>query len=83
LNEITLKINNETIKVPKGSTLATAIFISETKSFRRSFQGENRFPLCGMGICFECRVEINGLKHQRSCQILAEEGMVIKTDEKG
>lgn len=79
---ITLQINNKEISVTEGSTIATAIFASNAENFRRSFSGEPRFPLCGMGICFECRVTINGVKHQKSCQILAEEGMKIETDEK-
>lgn len=78
---ITLRVNNQEISVTKGSTVATAIFASDAKIFRRSVSGEPRFPLCGMGICFECRVSINGVKHQRSCQVLAEGGMIVETDD--
>jgi len=77
---ITLDINNKQVCVPNGSTVATAIFASKTKTFRRSVSGKPRYPICGMGVCFECRVSINGVKHQRSCQTLAEEGMEIETD---
>ena len=31
-------------------------------------------PLCGMGICFECRVTIDGRAHVRSCQVPAAPG---------
>lgn len=78
---ITLRVNDQEISIAEGSTVATAIFASDAKAFRRSVSGEPRFPLCGMGICFECRVTIGGVKHQRSCQILAENGMKIETDE--
>jgi sarcosine oxidase subunit alpha len=81
LEKIKVKVNNEQYYVLKGSTVATAIFARDAKSFRKSVSGESRFPLCGMGICFECRVSINGVKHQRSCQILVSEGMEISTDE--
>ena len=77
---ISLQINHQDISVAEGSTVATAIFASEAESFRRSIAGEPRFPLCGMGVCFECRVTINGTKHQRSCQILAENGMVVNCE---
>lgn len=77
---ITLQINNQEISVAEGSTVATAIFASDAQNFRRSVSGEPRFPLCGMGVCFECRVTINGVKHQRSCQILAENGMVVNCE---
>jgi sarcosine oxidase subunit alpha len=33
-----------------------------------------------MGICFECRLTINGTPHAKSCQILCEPGMEIRTD---
>ncbi len=79
--KIILQINNQEISVAEGSTVATAVFASDTENFRRSVSGEPRFPLCGMGVCFECRVTINGVKHQKSCQILAENGMIIETDE--
>lgn len=78
---ITLRINRQEISVAEGSSVAAAVAVSQASGFRRSVTGEPRFPLCGMGICFECRVSINGVKHQRSCQILAENGMEITTDE--
>jgi len=77
---IKIQINNRKLDVPSGSTVATAVFASEAVSFRESVSGEKRFPICGMGICFECRVSINGVKHRRSCQILVKEGMKIETD---
>ncbi|HEV2697218.1 MAG TPA: 2Fe-2S iron-sulfur cluster-binding protein, partial [Terriglobales bacterium] len=38
-----------------------------------------RTVLCGMGVCFECRVEIDGRPHQRSCQIVCSPGMKVNT----
>jgi D-hydroxyproline dehydrogenase subunit gamma len=77
---INLRINKKDISVAEGSTVATAIFAADADLFRRSVSGEPRFPVCGMGICFECRVTIDDVKHQRSCQILVENGMKIETD---
>jgi sarcosine oxidase subunit alpha len=30
-----------------------------------------------MGICYECRVTIDGVAHQRACMTLVVEGMAI------
>lgn len=79
--KITLKINGKEIAVLAGSTVATAVFATQSSFFRRSVSGKPRSPLCGMGVCFECRVKINEVWHQRSCLILAENGMIIETDE--
>lgn len=78
---ITLTINKGQITVERGTTVAAAILLSGETAFRRSVGGEPRGPLCGMGVCFECRVTINGRPHQRSCTIAAEEGMEVVTGE--
>lgn len=78
---ITLKINDVAVSVPVGSMVAAAVLQAGVSSFRRSVTGEARGPLCGMGICFECRVNVNGVAHVRSCQTLCEAGMDVRTDE--
>lgn len=77
----TLKLNGDEIEFTDGTTVAVAILSSGIDNLRSSISGEPRGPLCGMGICFECRVTINGEKHQTSCMRLVEEGMEIVTGE--
>lgn len=74
-----LHVNGTHINVPDGITVAAAVAIAGETAFRHSISGEPRAPLCGMGICFECRVMINGIPHARSCQILVKPGMEIRT----
>jgi len=76
----TLCVNGARISVARGTTVAAAILQAGVQAFRRSVRGELRGPLCGMGICFECRVTINGRAHRRSCQVVCEEGMDVRTD---
>jgi hypothetical protein len=76
---VTLSVNGSPVAVPEGATVAVAVAIAG-QACRKSVSGEPRGPLCGMGICFECRVSINGTAHCRSCQILCEPGMEVRTD---
>jgi D-hydroxyproline dehydrogenase subunit gamma len=78
---ITLLINGRSVTVPEGVMVSTAVALSGATVFRRSVTGGRRAPLCGMGICFECRVTIDGRPHARSCQILCRDGMDVRTDE--
>ncbi|HEU0005304.1 MAG TPA: (2Fe-2S)-binding protein [Terriglobia bacterium] len=78
---VTLSVNGKQVAVPAGSTVSTAVALAGITAHRRSVTGEPRAPLCGMGICFECRVTINGSPHCRSCQVLIENGMQVQTDE--
>ena len=77
---ISLFVNDERITVPVGCSVAVAVLRANVTTLRRSVSGESRAPLCGMGICFECRVTINGLAHARSCQIACEPEMRVTTD---
>ncbi|HEX9111966.1 MAG TPA: 2Fe-2S iron-sulfur cluster-binding protein, partial [Terriglobales bacterium] len=66
---VTLSVNGSTVAVTSGATVAVAVAMAG-QACRTSVSGEPRGALCGMGICFECRVSINGQPHCRSCQIL-------------
>jgi sarcosine oxidase subunit alpha len=77
--QITLTVNGTPVVVPNGTTVAVAV-VRAGAACRRSVNGDPRGPLCGMGICLECRVTINGRVHCRSCQILCQAGMEVGTD---
>ena len=74
---LTVYVNGRSVAVPAGSTAAVAVLLAGA-SCRTSVSGEPRAPLCGMGTCFECRVEVNGEGHRRSCQVVCEPNMDIK-----
>ncbi len=78
---VTLFVDGRAVDVPSGSMVSTAVAASGSHWFRRSITGEPRAPLCGMGICFECRVTIDGEAHLRSCHVPCRAGMEVVTDE--
>lgn len=76
---VQLLINGQAHVVPAGITVAAALAHAGNGLTRRSVSGQARMPVCGMGVCFECRVVIDGRAHQRACQILAADGMSVTT----
>jgi len=78
-DEITVMVDGSPVRVPSGASVAVAVSISG-QPCRISVMREPRGPLCGMGICFECRVTIDGIPHRRACQVLSEPGMVVRTE---
>ncbi|MBV8202836.1 MAG: FAD-dependent oxidoreductase [Acidobacteria bacterium] len=77
---IELRIDGRPAAVAPGTTVAAALWNAGVFRCRTSVSGEARGPLCGMGICFECRVTIDGAAHRRACMTLSAPGMVIETD---
>jgi D-hydroxyproline dehydrogenase subunit gamma len=80
MRDVTVRVNGRTIAVAEGTLVSAAIVRAGVTASRRSVTGEPRGPLCGMGICFECRATVNGVAHVRTCQRVCEAGMEIATD---
>ena len=84
---VQITINGVEVRVREGTSVAAAVAGCGEPSVtgaglgatRISVTGQPRGPLCGMGICFECRAVINHQIHQRSCQIPCADGMEILT----
>lgn len=78
---ISITIDGARITVPLGTTALAAILSTGISAVRRSVSGTPRGPLCGMGVCFECRATVNRRRHSRTCEILCTPGMDIRTGE--
>lgn len=71
--------NGRRVRVSAGITVAAALLDLGITEFRRSVTRAPRAPLCGMGICYECRVTIDGVPHRRACIVPVANGMEIIT----
>jgi|SRR5581483_4400484 len=71
--------NRPTIAYP-GETVAGVLFAAGRRPLRRTgLEGAPRGVYCGMGVCFDCLVTVNGETRQRACTIPAEPEMQIRT----
>ena len=71
-------LDGRTLTVERGTTVAAAMLNAGVSVFHESVSGEPRAPVCGMGVCYECMVTIDG-QRELSCQTLCQEGMRILT----
>jgi predicted molibdopterin-dependent oxidoreductase YjgC len=76
---IALHIDGLPVLVDSGTSVAAAIAHAGSLVTRRSVTGMLRAPLCGMGICQECRVTIDGIPHRLACQTPCKPGMQVTT----
>ncbi|HEX8595327.1 MAG TPA: (2Fe-2S)-binding protein [Pseudomonas sp.] len=73
-----LIIDGRSLDVVSGTTVAAALALIGDGCSRTSVTGQRRAPLCGMGICQECRVTVDG-KRRLACQTLCRDGMHVET----
>lgn len=76
---IRLTVDGRMIEVKSGTTVAAALAIAGVSGSRLSVKGEPREALCGMGVCQECRVTIDGRAHALACQTLCRDGQRVQT----
>jgi len=76
---VRMTVDGRAVSADAGVTVAAALWNSGIQRLRRSVSGEPRGVLCAMGICYECRVAIDGEPHRRACMELVRDGMTIDT----
>ena len=80
LVEISIEVDGRMLPALLGQTLAAALYASGMRSWRRTRGGEPRGLLCGMGICFDCLVTVDGQPGLRACLEPVRAGMRVQTD---
>ncbi len=75
---VTLRIDGSDVTVITGTSVAAAIAHAGGTT-RTSCTGMRRAPLCGMGVCFECRATVDGVAQERTCLLPVADAMEVST----
>ncbi|APC17552.1 (2Fe-2S)-binding protein [Pseudomonas frederiksbergensis] len=75
---IEVSLDGRTVSVDAGTTVAALLYLAGDGCSRTSVSGQRRAPFCGMGVCQECRVSIDG-QRRLACQTTCRTGMCVET----
>jgi predicted molibdopterin-dependent oxidoreductase YjgC len=75
---IELTVDGRTLRAPAGQSLAAALLAGDTATLRKSPSGTPRGLYCGIGVCQECRVVVDG-QVARACVTPVAAGMRVTT----
>lgn len=78
-DEVTASFDGAPLSAPAGASVAAALLASGRTSWRTTRAGRPRGLFCGIGVCFDCLVDIDGQTGQRACMIPLTEGMDIRS----
>lgn len=74
-------VDGEPVEAFEGESLATALLADGRRVLRRTpLGGEPRGLFCGMGVCFDCTISVEGVR-VRSCMTPAKDGLKVDTYE--
>jgi D-hydroxyproline dehydrogenase subunit gamma len=75
-------VDGKPVQAYPGETVATMLLALGQQTFRHTDRlHAPRGLFCGMGVCFDCLVTIDGQPNVRACMTTAQAGMVIETGE--
>ncbi|MGW7074074.1 (2Fe-2S)-binding protein [Streptomyces sp. NPDC054871] len=78
----TVTFDGREIPALPGQTVAAALWSAGITAWRTTRRGgEPRGVFCGIGVCFDCLVEVNGRANQRACLTPTAPGDEIRTQD--
>lgn len=78
---VLITVNQSKVTAYEGELVSTVLHCEGIHVFQRKhMNGKPSGIYCGMGICYECLVKINGVPNIRACQTPVTDGMMISTD---
>ncbi len=77
-SELTIEVDGRPVAAVPGQTVAAALLGAGITVFRHTPAGSPRGLYCGMGVCYDCLVTIDGLADQRACITPVRPGMRVE-----
>lgn len=75
---LTITVDGERIQGVAGQSIAGIMLAAGVSSWRTTAAGRRpRGIFCGIGVCFDCLVTVNGIRDVRACQCTARDGDVV------
>lgn len=78
--QLKLTIDGSPIAARPGQTVGAALTDAGIRSWRSTrVAGKPRGLFCGIGVCFDCLLTVNGVPNQRACLVPAQDGMCLES----
>jgi predicted molibdopterin-dependent oxidoreductase YjgC len=77
---LVVTVDGEPVQAYPGETVATVLLALDRRTFRHTDHlHAPRGLFCGMGVCFDCLVTVDGQASVRACMTPVQAGMVVET----
>ena len=71
--------DGEPVIAYSGESIAAALLAAGRRILRTTPRGEGRGLFCGMGVCWDCAVTVDGKPSTRACMTPATPGSKVET----
>ena len=70
-------LDGQPVEAYEGETVAAVLLAEGEIATRRTVRGDPRGIFCGMGVCFDCLVVVDGVPNTRACMTWVRDGMEV------
>lgn len=76
--KVEFTFNGQPLQAKEGQSIAAGLMSNGILAWRLTRKSaQPRGVFCGIGVCFDCLVKVDGLTNQRACLIQITEGMDV------
>lgn len=75
---VTISVDGAPLQAHLGESVAAALIAGGAAAIRATRGGSARGLYCGMGVCFECLMLVDGVPNTRACMTWVRDGMEIR-----
>ena len=75
---VTLTLDGHTVTAYQGESIAALLLAEGYPATRTTHGGAPRGVYCGMGVCFDCLVIVDGIPNTRACTTWVREGLNVR-----
>ena len=75
---VTIVLDGEPVEAFEGETVAAVLLGRGEIATRRTPGGEPRGIFCGMGVCFDCLMIVDGVPNTRACMTWVRDGLDVR-----
>jgi predicted molibdopterin-dependent oxidoreductase YjgC len=76
--QVTFHVDGRPAQAYAGETVAAALMAEDVAELRTTAGGAPRGVFCGMGVCFDCLVVVDGVPNTRACMTWVAEGLDVR-----
>jgi predicted molibdopterin-dependent oxidoreductase YjgC len=74
---VSFTLDGRTVAAYEGESVGGVLLAEGHVATRTTQSGKPRGIYCGMGVCFDCLVVVDGVPNTRACVTWVREGMVV------
>lgn len=79
--DVSFSFNGVEVTSRAGQSLAAALTSAGYRAFRRTAQGDDRGIFCGIGVCQDCLLTVDGVPNKRACMTKVADSITVTTQE--